>query len=123
MTKKNQQDNLVLNKLPALPASIANSREFYNLVRQLKKPNPNGNDWKTIMETHQTSGSFTVAITAAGLNTTKLENILNNLFSKSEQKTLAKIIVSQLLMLYKMTQWYNIVQLSGIIHRIPDAYK
>ena len=73
-----------------------------------------------MMNAHQSAGSLTVLITAASLSSTKLENLMSNLFPNETTKILGLIIISQLLMLRLMTLQYNIVKLTGMINRIPN---
>ena len=101
------------------PTSLAVAREFYTLVKLMKKPNPAGDDWKKVMENHQSAGSLTVVITAAALSSTKLENLMSNLFPQNETKILGLIVVSQLIMLKLLTENYNIIKLTGMIKRFP----
>ena len=77
------------------------------------------NDWKNMMNAHQSAGSLAVLVTAAALSSTKLENLMSNLFPNETTKILGLIIVSQLMMLRLMTFQYNIIKLTGMIKRIP----
>ena len=108
------------NELSDVPASLATAKEFYTIVRLMKKPNPRSTDWRDMMNAHQSAGSLTVLITAAALSSTKLENLMSNLFPNQTTQILGLIIISQLLMLRLMTIQYNIVKLTGLIKRIPQ---
>ena len=107
------------NNLSDMPASLATAKEFYTIVRLMKKPNPRSEDWKNMMNAHQSAGSLTVLVTAAALSSTKLENLMSNLFPNETTKILGLIIVSQLLMLRLVTINYNIIKLTGMINRFP----
>ena len=107
------------NELSDVPASLATAKEFYTIVRLMKKPNPRSEDWRNMMNAHQSAGSLAVLVTAAALSSTKLENLMNNLFPNETTKILGLIIISQLLMLRLMTMQYNIVKLTGMINRFP----
>ena len=107
------------NFLSDVPASLATAKEFYTIVRLMKKPNPRSDDWKNMMNAHQSAGSLAVLVTAAALSSTKLENLMSNLFPNQTTKILGLIIVSQLMMLRLMTFQYNIIKLTGMIKRIP----
>ena len=72
-----------------------------------------------MMNAHQSAGSLTVLVTAAALSSTKLENLMSNLFPNETTKILGLIIVSQLLMLRLVTINYNIIKLTGMINRFP----
>ena len=71
------------------------------------------------MTAHQSAGSLAVLVTASALSSTKLDNLMNNLFPNETTKILGLIIVSQLLMLRLMTMQYNIVKLTGMLNRFP----
>ena len=71
------------------------------------------------MNAHQSAGSLAVLVTAAALSSTKLENLMSNLFPNETTKILGLIVVSQLLMLRLMTMQYNIIKLTGMVNRIP----
>ena len=119
---KPQQDVLdhrLRNELSDIPASLATAKEFYTIVRLMKKPNPRSEDWRNMMNAHQSAGSLAVLVTAAALSSTKLENLMSNLFPNETTKILGLIVVSQLLMLRLMTMQYNIIKLTGMVNRIP----
>ena len=107
------------NNLSDMPASLATAKEFYTIVRLMKKPNPRSEDWKNMMNAHQSAGSLTVLVTAAALSSTKLENLMSNLFPNETTRILGLIVVSQLVMLRLMTINYNIIKLTGMINRFP----
>lgn len=72
-----------------------------------------------MMNAHQSAGSLTVLVTAAALSSTKLENLMSNLFPNETTKILGLIVVSQLVMLRLVTINYNIIKLTGMINRFP----
>ena len=116
----NEAAHRLRNELTDVPASLATAKEFYTLVRLMRKPNPRSDDWKTLMERHQSAGSLTVLITAAALSSTKLENLMSNLFPDTTTQTLGLFVISQLTMIKLMTNQYNIIKLTGMINRFPD---
>ena len=119
----NKNNNTILNSINNIPPSLAIAKEFYELLRLMKKQNPRSEDWKTIMTLHQTVGSFAVAVTASAIKTPKLENLIETLFSDKPLKTLGLIVASQLIMLRIMITAYNIVPLQSTYQRIMKCYQ
>ena len=112
-------EDRIRDKIENLPATISVTKEFYTIIRLLKRPNPRSNDWKNIMQAHQSGASLAVIITASGIKGTKLENFIENLFDERIDARLGLIVLGQLKILTTMIRNYNIVALSGIQRRIP----
>lgn len=114
----NKDNNAIENSINNIPPSIATSKEFYELLRLMKKQNPRSEDWKAVMTRHETAGSLAVAVTASSIKTPKLESLIETLFHDKPRRTLALIIIGQLVMLKVMIASYNIVPLQSTYQRI-----
>ena len=72
------------------------------------------------MNAHQNYFSLAILITASAITTTKLENLLHNLFPNRYVIILGYIVLCQLEMIKTMTQEYNITKLTGMLRRMPE---
>ena len=116
-----QQDRgRIRHELSEIPASLSVSKEFYTITRLMRKPNPRSEDWRNMMNAHQNYFSLAILITASAITTTKLENLLHNLFPNRYVIILGYIVLCQLEMIKTMTQEYNITKLTGMLRRMPE---
>lgn len=84
----------------------------------MRKPNPQGTDWRKIMHAHQSMASIAILVTASGLGNAKLQLFMEGLFDDVNRK-LGMVVMGQLDAIKKMTNEYNIIATAGIVKKFP----
>ena len=101
-----------------LPAGLSTAKEFYTIIKLMRKPNPQGTDWRKIMHAHQSMASIAILVTASGLGNAKLQLFMEGLFDDVNRK-LGMVVMGQLDAIKKMTNEYNIIATAGIVKKFP----
>lgn len=112
-----EQKDKTRKDISNLPAGIAVAKEFYTIIRLMRKPNPQSSDWNTIMNAHQSMASLAILITASALGSAKLELFMEALFKDADLK-LGEVVLGQLDAIKTMTSEYSIIPATGIVNKI-----
>ena len=113
-----EQKDKTRKDISNLPAGVAVAKEFYTVIRLMRKPNPQSTDWNKIMENHQSMASLAILVTASALGSAKLELFMEALFDNTNIH-LGEIVLGQLDAIKKMVNEYNIIPAAGIVNKFP----
>lgn len=113
-----EQKDQTRKEISNLPAGVAVAKEFYTVIRLMRKPNPQSTDWNAIMKAHQSMASIAILVTASALGSAKLELFMEALFDDTNIH-LGEIVLGQLDAIKKMVNEYNIIPAAGIVNKFP----